>query len=105
MSALHALVAVRTVVVHGDMSDRVLVWQRFLEAIGELSVTVMATAKHDFPRDGLTGVVVLAESHAAIHTWPERECAWCELATCGDPKDLERFVVALRRLGDVEELL
>jgi S-adenosylmethionine/arginine decarboxylase-like enzyme len=39
----------------------------------------------------VTGLVVIGESHAAIHTWPERGYAWAELATCGDPAALDRF--------------
>lgn len=33
---------------------------------------------------GVTGVAVLAESHATIHTWPERDYAAFDLFLCGD---------------------
>lgn len=36
-----------------------------------------------FPR-GITGVILLAESHIAIHTWPERNYISIDLFTCGD---------------------
>ena len=76
----------------GDFSDSVLVWHNFLEIINKLSdVTVLASLKHDFPGGGLSGVVIIGESHAAIHTWPEEDKAWVEIATCGDPAALKEF--------------
>ena len=42
---------------------------------------------HAFTPHGVTGVVVLAESHFAIHTWPERGFAAVDLFTCGDAVD------------------
>lgn len=75
--------------------DGVSVWHDFLECIGKLSVTVLSTAKHDFPGGGLTGIVLIAESHLAIHTWPEDNYMWIELATCGNPIDFDVLDKAL----------
>lgn len=88
------LVRTSSAAVSGDVSDIVFVWQSFLEHVNRLGgVTVMGTLKHDFPGGGFSGVVLLGESHAAIHTWPELNTAWIELATCGDPADLDAFVL------------
>ncbi|MEO8935979.1 MAG: adenosylmethionine decarboxylase [Burkholderiaceae bacterium] len=35
---------------------------------------------------GVTGVVLLAESHITIHTWPERRFAAIDLFLCGDTR-------------------
>ncbi len=35
---------------------------------------------------GVTGVVLLAESHVTIHTWPERRFAAIDLFLCGDTR-------------------
>lgn len=78
--------------VAGDFRCPVVAWQWFLEKMNRVrGVTIMGTIKHDFPGGGMTGLVVLAESHAAIHTWPECGLAWVELATCGDPAGLDDF--------------
>ena len=37
-----------------------------------------------FPNGGVTGVLVLAQSHLSIHTWPERLLANIDLLSCGD---------------------
>lgn len=82
-----------TAEVTGDFSDSIQTWQDFLEHVGRLpGLTVINSTKHDFPGGGLTGLILLSESHAAIHTWPEHGKAWIELATCGDPVALGLFV-------------
>ena len=89
-----ALVKTFDAEIDGDFADSVRAWQWFLEIVNELpGVTVLATAKHDFPGGGMSGVVIIGESHAAIHTWPELGKAWVELATCGDPAALDIFAV------------
>jgi len=45
---------------------------------------VLQTAFHHFAPDGVSGVVVIAESHLSIHTWPEFGYAAMDIYTCGD---------------------
>jgi S-adenosylmethionine/arginine decarboxylase-like enzyme len=86
------LVRTKTKTPCGDFSDAVQVWQDFIYHVSSLpGVTVLGTLKHDFPGGGLSGLILLGESHAAIHTWPEENLAWIELATCGDPAALDLF--------------
>ncbi len=49
--------------------------------------TVMEVAFHRFEPQGVSGVVVLAESHISIHTWPEAGYAAMDFYTCGDHTD------------------
>ena len=47
--------------------------------------TVLESRLHPFDEnDGVTGVVLLAESHVTIHTWPEHDYAAVDLFMCGD---------------------
>jgi S-adenosylmethionine decarboxylase len=69
------------------------------EAARLAGTRVLAEALHHFEPHGVTGVALLAESHVAIHTWPERGVAACDLLTCreGDGDgDLDRVASALR---------
>ena len=56
-------------------------------AAQKVKATVIDTVCHRFNPTGVTGVVVLAESHISIHTWPERAYAAVDIFTCGDTID------------------
>jgi len=46
--------------------------------------TIVGTHFHQFSPFGISGVVVIAESHVAIHTWPEHGYAALDIFTCGE---------------------
>jgi S-adenosylmethionine decarboxylase len=46
--------------------------------------TIVDVAFHEFNPFGVSGVVVIAESHLSIHTWPEYRYAAVDVFTCGD---------------------
>ena len=48
------------------------------------NATVVETAFHRFQPQGVSGVVVIEESHLSIHTWPETGYAAMDFYTCGD---------------------
>ena len=55
----------------------------------ECGATIVQKCFHMFNPYGVSGVVIIAESHLAIHTWPELGYAAVDLFTCGskcDPK-------------------
>lgn len=58
-----------------------------LEAASRSGATIVGSIFHHFNPQGVTGVVVLAESHLAIHTWPEFRYASADLFTCGTRVD------------------
>ncbi|MCL4407410.1 MAG: adenosylmethionine decarboxylase [Thermotogae bacterium] len=49
--------------------------------------TVVNSTFHRFNPYGVSGVVVIAESHLSIHTWPEYGYAAVDIFTCGDSVD------------------
>jgi S-adenosylmethionine decarboxylase len=54
-----------------------------LEAARAARATIITQNFHRFAPWGISGVVVIAESHLAIHTWPERHYAAVDVFTCG----------------------
>ena len=46
--------------------------------------TVVGERFYAFPNGAVTGVLLLAQSHLSIHTWPELALANVDLLTCGD---------------------
>ena len=50
----------------------------------ECGATIVNSIFHSFSPHGISGVVVIAESHLAIHTWPEYGYAAVDVFTCGN---------------------
>ena len=80
---------------------------RALRDLGSLRVTVdravrasgatrLSSVEHVFPPHGLTMVVLLSESHASIHTYPEHNACFVDLFTCGRSCSAEQFDRVLR---------
>ena len=62
--------------------------------------TIVEKVFHRFSPFGVSGVVVIAESHLAIHTWPEYGYAAVDLFTCGTEVDpMKGFELLEERLG------
>ena len=61
--------------------------QSMVGAALEAKATIVQQNFHHFSPYGVSGVVVIAESHLAIHTWPEYGYAAVDLFTCGDTVD------------------
>jgi S-adenosylmethionine decarboxylase proenzyme len=58
-----------------------------LEAVRRGRGTIVTEVFHTFSPHGVSGVVVIAESHVAIHTWPERGYAAVDIFSCGTKLD------------------
>ncbi|MBB4284522.1 adenosylmethionine decarboxylase [Roseospira goensis] len=62
-----------------DRTERALT-----DAARAAGATLLHTHLHHFtPNGGISGVLVLAESHISIHTWPERSYAALDIFMCG----------------------
>ncbi len=57
-----------------------------VNAIKTGGATVVDSKFNKFEPQGVSGVVIIAESHVTCHTWPEIEFAAVDVFTCGDPK-------------------
>ncbi|MDP2795565.1 MAG: adenosylmethionine decarboxylase [Sulfurisoma sp.] len=58
-----------------------------LAACADAGLSVVAEAFHGFAGAGATGAVVLAESHLAVHTWPELDAATLDIYVCNFSQD------------------
>lgn len=71
-----------------------------LTAANEAGATVMGESFHRFNPHGISGVVVVAESHLFIHTWPEYGYAAADIFTCGTTVQPEKAAeVLIEKLG------
>jgi S-adenosylmethionine decarboxylase len=68
-------------------SDPVQVEQTLIEAVRLSKATIVKPVFHHFSPHGVSGVIVIAESHFTIHTWPEHGYCALDIFTCGDQID------------------
>lgn len=67
-----------------------------VEAAQRAQATIVDVVFHEFSPFGISGVVVIAESHLSIHTWPEHRYAAVDIFSCGDalkPVEAAAFLV------------
>jgi S-adenosylmethionine decarboxylase len=80
-----------------------------LAAAERIGARVLGETFHRFASGGVSGTLVIAESHLSIHTWPEEGYAAVDLFTCGglDPRrGFESLGVALRAAtGRMQEIV
>lgn len=78
------------------LSDLEHVTQAMLAAAEASGATVVAQSFHHFSPLGVSGVVIIAESHLAIHTWPEHRFAAVDFFTCVNRVVPDRAIDYLR---------
>ena len=67
----------------------------FCAALRRAGATVVQELSHSFPGTGLTCVLILSESHAVLHTWPETGTVNIDIFSCS---------TRLRSLEAIDEL-
>ena len=70
----------------------------FVGALEAVGATIVERTSHCFPDAGLTCVLILSESHAVLHTWPENGTINLDIFSCSPRLD---GVAAIEALGRV----
>src|SRR5438128_11182404 len=84
-----------------DVIGKVEAVERILVRAAEVAgVQVWSISFHRFDPNGVSGVVVISESHMSLHTWPEVGYVALDIFTCGDTAKPEKAVQwAQKELG------
>jgi S-adenosylmethionine decarboxylase proenzyme len=70
----------------------------FAWVIEEAGATVVCASSHHFPQMGLTSVLILTESHAVLHTWPESGTVHLDIFSCSSRL---KSLAAIAHMGEV----
>ena len=73
--------------------------ERCVRLVAEAGLTTMDANFHQFDGGGYTGMVLLAESHLALHTWPERQGITLDVYVCNYSADNSQK--ARKLFGDI----
>lgn len=79
------------------LSDLEHVKQAMIKGAEAANAEIRETAFHRFTPHGISGVVVISESHLSIHTWPEIGYAAVDIYTCGAHTDPMKALAVLTR--------
>jgi len=79
------------------LADAPAMERLFIAAAKASGATVVDSVFHLFEPQGVSGVVVISESHFAVHAWPEYDYAAVDIFTCGDSIDFDVAVSELAK--------
>ena len=85
--------------------DKNRVKKALLKAAEDSGATIISSSFHQFEPQGISGVVVIAESHFTVHAWPEHDYAAVDIFTCGDNLDLETAVNSMKDSFESENVV
>lgn len=78
------------------LGDKLYISQILNKSAIAANATVLFSHFHHFGKNfGVTGILVLAESHISIHTWPEEKYAAIDIFMCGkcDPEISMKYIL------------
>ncbi len=77
----------------------------FLTAAEKSGAHILGSNFHDFTPQGVSGFVIIAESHFSVHAWPEHDYAAVDIFTCGESIDFQVAVETLRSMLESESMI
>jgi S-adenosylmethionine decarboxylase len=77
------------------LNDLDFIRETMITAAVNCGAVVLGESFHRFSPQGVSGVVVIAESHLSIHTWPEYGYAAVDIFTCGTNVEPEKAAQTL----------
>lgn len=80
-----------------QISQADIVEEAMVRAAKEAGATVVNSTFHQFSPYGVSGVVVIEESHLAVHTWPEYAYAAADFFTCSNTTDSLKACESLKK--------
>ncbi len=86
------------------LDDVEFITSTLIKSAEKVRVTVLDYATRKFEPQGVSAIVIISESHIAIHTWPELKYAALDFYTCGE-EDPEPAVREIARKFKTKELV
>ena len=86
------------------LNDLIKIQAVMKEAVQLSGATALKYSFHRFAPQGISGVIIIAESHFTIHTWPEHAYAALDIFTCGHTIDSQRALLFIKEALEVKTL-
>lgn len=86
------------------LADRTRMEAAMVQAAVDSGATVLDSTFHTIPPQGVGGVVIVAESHFSVHTWPEHDYAAVDIFTGGESVDYPKALESIRASLEAEHV-
>src|SRR5688572_32900079 len=83
--------------------DSELSYSLFAQAVRESGLTVVDEGFYKFSPHGFTCFLLLAESHASLHAWPEYGYCAIDLFTCAIGKDMMPLLMRIKKAFEADD--
>jgi S-adenosylmethionine decarboxylase proenzyme len=81
---------------HEILMDSERAYSLFAQAVHQSGLTVVDEGFYKFSPHGFTCFLLLAESHASLHAWPEHNYCAIDLFTCAIGKDMMPLIQRIK---------
>jgi len=79
------------------LNDSARLEQVCIETVRQSGATILSSHFHYYTPQGISGVIIISESHFTIHTWPEHNYAACDFFSCSDTIDIQKALDCLKK--------
>lgn len=86
------------------INNTLIVEQTLLEAAKIANLSVVNSVIHEFNPIGVSGVVVIKESHISVHTWPEHNYVALDFFTCNHSYALEKAIAFIKTTFEAQTI-
>ena len=86
------------------ISDNEAIEQVIIRAINESGACIVEPKLYYFEPYGLTGVVIITESHFSIHTWPEYKYVAIDYFTCSNKIEIDKTIEILKEYFEPDKV-
>lgn len=79
------------------LKDSPVIEKILLDAAKQSGATIINYFFHQFSPHGVSGVIIIAESHISIHTWPDKGYAAIDVFTCSKDMNADSILPYLKK--------
>ena len=76
-----------------------------ITALKKDKFTILDAISHSFEPQGYTALILLAESHLALHTYPEHDSVYFNMYSCRGPNDAKKVFQTIKSALAPKEIL
>jgi S-adenosylmethionine decarboxylase proenzyme len=86
--------------IEANLWDHTKILNALIKTCSQFNLSVLNIVQHEFTPYGYTAIILLAESHFSVHSYPESNEIYTDLFTCNPEVDTEKALIYLSECLD-----